>query len=180
MNKKGKIIIGKSGSGKSYYILSKLINNKKKNLIININTIANINYYLTNFQYLQDYDTYNKYTLPLYASQFPDKVWINPRNTNMIPDKKIFNIINWEVNQKFLINQRIVFLDCTWNMLSTTEKMRYLWNYSHSDAEIVIELQDLDELLNMKLDNYMIRDIKKYWNIIQCEHNNNRYKRKYK
>ena len=65
-------------------------------------------------------------------------------------------------------------------MLSTTEKMRYLWNHSHSDAEIVIELQDLDDLLNMKLDNYMIRDIKKYWNIIQCEHNNNRYKRKYK
>lgn len=180
MNKKGKIIIGKSGSGKSYYILSKLINNKKKNLIINLNIIANNNYYLTDFPYLQDYNIYNEYTLPLYVSQFADKVWINRRNKNRESDKKIFNIINWEVNQKFLVNQRIVFLDCTWNMLSTTEKMRYLWNYSHSDAEIVIELQDLDDLLNMKLDKYMIRDIKKYWNIIQCEHNNNRYKRKYK
>ena len=58
MNKKGNIIFGKSGGGKSYYILSKLINNKKKNIVINLNTIANKNYYLTNFPYLQDYNTY--------------------------------------------------------------------------------------------------------------------------
>lgn len=65
MNKKGNIIFGKSGGGKSYYILSKLINNKKKNIVINLNTIANKNYYLTNFPYLQDYNTYSYHTMKL-------------------------------------------------------------------------------------------------------------------
>lgn len=158
-----RIVIGKSGSGKSFSILSNIKEDKKINIICYPEDIP-INIYEKTFP-----NIFSKYRQDTIATIPLDITKIN-KNTilkcNAHCDLDIFALIAWAKQDGVdLSRYRFIFLDSLWNQLNQADKIKYFLLLSELNAEVVIEINNLNELLETIIRNYNSKIINNYWTI---------------
>lgn len=163
-----RIVIGKSGSGKSFSILSNVKEDNKVNIICYPETIGNYaDVYKKAFpkiflEYRQD----TMITMPLYITNINENTLLK---CNHHDGTNIFKLIEWaKQNGKDLSRYRFIFLDGLWNQLNQADKIKYFLLLSELNAKVVIEISELDELLETAIiSNYNSKIINNYWAISQ-------------
>lgn len=164
-----RIIIGKSGSGKSFSILSNVKEDNKVNIICYPEEIgAHLDVYEKAFPKI-----FLKYRQEAISTMPPHITNIN-ENTLLKCDHyyslNVFNLIEWaKQDGKDLNRYRFIFLDSLWNQLNQADKIKYFLLLSELNAEIVIEIGGLDELLEMIIRDYNSKIINNYWTILEKE-----------
>lgn len=162
-----RIVIGKSGSGKSFSILSNVKEDNKVNIICYPETIGNYaDVYKKAFpkiflEYRQD----TMITMPLYITNINENTLLK---CNHHDGTNIFKLIEWaKQNGKDLSRYRFIFLDGLWNQLNQADKIKYFLLLSELNAKVVIEISERDELLETAISNYNSKIINNYWAISQ-------------
>lgn len=163
-----KIVIGKSGSGKSFNILSNVKNNK-------VNIICypeEISYYVYVYEKVFP-EIFLRYRQDVLSAMPPRITNIN-ENTLLKCDHhyspNIFNLIEWaKQDSEDLSRYRFIFLDSLWNQLNQADKIKYFLLLSELNTEVVIEMGGLDELLEMTIRDYNSKIINNYWTILEKE-----------
>lgn len=163
-----KIVIGKSGSGKSFNILSNVKDNK-------VNTICypeEISYYVYVYEKVFP-EIFLRYRQDVLSAMPPRIININ-ENTLLKCDHhyspNIFNLIEWaKQDSEDLSRYRFIFLDSLWNQLNQADKIKYFLLLSELNTEVVIEMGGLDELLEMTIRDYNSKIINNYWTILEKE-----------
>ena len=164
-----RIVIGKSGSGKSFSILSGVKEDNKINVICYPEVIgAHLDVYEKAFpkiflRYRQDV-----------LSAMPPRITNINENTLLKCDHhyspNIFNLIEWaKQDSEDLSRYRFIFLDSLWNQLNQADKIKYFLLLSELNTEVVIEMGGLDELLEMTIRDYNSKIINNYWTILEKE-----------
>ena len=161
-----RIVIGKSGSGKSFSILSGVKDNK-------VNIICypeEISYYVYVYEKVFP-EIFLRYRQDVLSAMPPRITNIN-ENTLLKCDHhyspNIFNLIEWaKQDGEDLSRYRFVFLDSLWNQLNQADKIKYFLLLSELNAEVVIEMGGLDELLEMIIRDYNSKIINNYWTILE-------------
>jgi len=163
-----KIVIGKSGSGKSFNILSNVKDNK-------VNIICypeEISYYVYVYEKVFP-EIFLRYRQDVLSAMPPRITNIN-ENTLLKCDHhyspNIFNLIEWaKQDSEDLSRYRFIFLDSLWNQLNQADKIKYFLLLSELNTEVVIEMGGLDELLEMTISDYNSKIINNYWTILEKE-----------
>lgn len=164
-----RIVIGKSGSGKSFSILSSVKEDNKVNVICFPEEIgAHLDIYEKAFPKI-----FLKYRQEAVSTMPPRVTNIN-ENTLLKCDHhyspNIFNLIEWAKRDgEDLSRYRFIFLDSLWNQLNQTDKIKYFLLLSELNTEVVIEMGGLDELLEMTICDYNSKIINNYWTILEKE-----------
>lgn len=164
-----RIVIGKSGSGKSFSILSSVKKDNKVNVICFPEEIgAHLDIYEKAFPKI-----FLKYRQEAVSTMPPRVTNIN-ENTLLKCDHhyspNIFNLIEWaKQDGEDLSRYRFIFLDSLWNQLNQTDKIKYFLLLSELNTEVVIEMGGLDELLEMTICGYNSKIINNYWTILEKE-----------
>lgn len=162
------IVIGKSGSGKSFNILSNVKDNK-------VNIICypeEISYYVYVYEKVFP-EIFLRYRQDVLSAMPPRITNIN-ENTLLKCDHhyspNIFNLIEWaKQDSEDLSRYRFIFLDSLWNQLNQADKIKYFLLLSELNTEVVIEIGGLDELLEMTIRDYNSKIINNYWTILEKE-----------
>jgi hypothetical protein len=118
-----RIVIGKSGSGKSFNILSNIKDNK-------VNIICypeEISYYVYEKVFPEIFLRYRQDVL----SAVPPRITNINENTllkcNHYYSLNVFNLIEWaKQDGEDLRRYRFIFLDSLWNQLNQADKIKYL------------------------------------------------------
>ena len=85
---------------------------------------------------------------------------------NVHYNPNIFELIEWaKQDGEDLSRYRFVILDGLWNQLNQADKIKYFLLLSELNAEVVIEICDIDELLETIIRNYNSKIINNYWTI---------------
>lgn len=162
------IIMGQSGSGKSYHAMEQAIKNKGTTIIVNGS--CGKDRYKNDFPKLEDFiskDSNRSFTLENGKKYF---IEYNSDINYSVPfvDALIlgcdFGMIQ---NDK---NAMVVFDDGSWH--NQSNKLLKLWQYSHVKCGIIIVVDNFANLFDINEENLtdkMKNDILKYWNIIHCE-----------
>lgn len=164
-----RIVIGKSGSGKSFSILSGVKEDNKVNIICYPEEIgAHLDVYEKVFP-----EKFLRYKQDVLSAMPPRITNIN-ENTLLKCDHhyspNIFNLIEWaKQDSENLSRYRFIFLDSLWNQLNQADKIKYFLLLSELNAEVVIEMGGLDELLEMTIRDYNSKIINNYWTILEKE-----------
>lgn len=166
-----KIVIGKSGSGKSFSILSNIKEDKKINIICYPEAIGA---YTVVYEKVFP-EIFLKYRQDAIATIFAKQPHIIDINENILLkcnvhyNPNIFELIEWAKEDGVdLSRYRFIFLDSLWNQLNQTDKIKYFLLLSELNAEVVIEICDLDELLEtIIIRNYNSKIINNYWTIYE-------------
>ena len=166
-----RIVIGKSGSGKSFSILSGVKEDNKINVICYPEVIgAHLDVYEKAFPKI--FLKYRQEAVSTVSTMPPHITNIN-ENTLLKCDHhyspNIFNLIEWaKQDSEDLSRYRFIFLDSLWNQLNQADKIKYFLLLSELNAEVVIEICDLDELLEtIIIRNYNSKIINNYWTIYE-------------
>lgn len=163
-----RIVIGKSGSGKSFNILSNVKDNKVNIICYPEEIGAHIDVYEKAFPKI-----FLKYRQEAVSTMPPRITNIN-ENTLLKCDHhyspNIFNLIEWaKQDSEDLSRYRFIFLDSLWNQLNQADKIKYFLLLSELNTEVVIEMGGLDELLEMTIREYNSKIINNYWTILEKE-----------
>ena len=167
-----RIVIGKSGSGKSFSILSGVKENNKINVICYPEVIgAHLDVYEKAFPKI--FLKYRQEAVSTVSTMPPHITNIN-ENTLLKCDHhyspNIFNLIEWaKQDSEDLSRYRFIFLDSLWNQLNQADKIKYFLLLSELNTEVVIEMGGLDELLEMTIRDYNSKIINNYWTILEKE-----------
>ena len=88
---------------------------------------------------------------------------------NVHYNPNIFELIEWAKEDGVdLTSYRFIFLDSLWNQLNQADKIKYFLLLSELNAEVVIEICDLDELLEtIIIRNYNSKIINNYGTIYE-------------
>ena len=160
-----RIVIGKSGSGKSFNILSNMKEDHKVNIICYPETIGTyVDAYKRAFPKI-----FLKYRQEAVSTMPPRITNIN-KNTllkcNHYHNPNVFNLILWaKQDGEDLSGYRFIFLDSLWNQLNQADKIKYFLLLSELNAEVVIEIGELDELLETIIRDYNSKIINNYWTV---------------
>lgn len=163
-----RIVIGRSGSGKSFSILSNVKEDKKVNIICYPEEIgAHTDVYKKAFPKI-----FLKYRQNAIATILPHITNINEdtllKCNHHYYGLSVFELIEWaKQDGENLSRYRFIFLDGLWNQLNQTDKIKYFLLLSELNVEIVIEISELDELLETTISNYNSKIIYNYWTIMQ-------------
>ena len=162
-----RIVIGRSGSGKSFSILSNVKEDKKVNIICYPEAIgAYTDVYEKAFP-----EIFSKYDA--IATMLPHITNINENTLlkcNHHYSPNVFNLIEWaKQDGKDLSRYRFFVLDGLWNQLNQADKIKYFLLLSELNTEVSIEISKLDELLETTISNYNSKIINNYWTISQKE-----------
>lgn len=167
-----RIVIGKSGSGKSFSILSNVKEDNKVNIICYPEVIgAHLDVYEKAFPKI--FLKYRQEAVSTVSAMPPHITNIN-ENTLLKCDHhyspNIFNLIEWaKQDSEDLSRYRFIFLDGLWNQLNQADKIKYFLLLSELNAEVVIEIGELNELLETIIRDYNSKIINNYWTILQKE-----------
>lgn len=167
-----RIVIGKSGSGKSFSILSGVKEDNKINVICYPEVIgARLDVYEKAFPKI--FLKYRQEAVSTVSTMPPHITNIN-ENTLLKCDHhyspNIFNLIEWaKQDSEDLSRYRFIFLDSLWNQLNQADKIKYFLLLSELNTEVVIEMGGLDELLEMTIRDYNSKIINNYWTILEKE-----------
>ena len=167
-----RIVIGKSGSGKSFSILSGVKEDNKINVICYPEVIgAHLDVYEKAFPKI--FLKYRQEAVSTVSTMPPHITNIN-ENTLLKCDHhyspNIFNLIEWaKQDSEDLRRYRFIFLDSLWNQLNQADKIKYFLLLSELNTEVVIEMGGLDELLEMTIRDYNSKIINNYWTILEKE-----------
>lgn len=161
-----RIVIGRSGSGKSFNILSSIKEDNKVNIICYLEPIGN---YAVVYEKAFP-EIFLKYRQDAIATIQPHIIDINENillKCNVHDNPNIFKLIEWaKQDGENLSRYRFIFLDSLWNQLNQADKIKYFLLLSELNAEVVIEICDLDELLETTIiSNYNSKIINNYWTI---------------
>lgn len=165
--KNKKIIIGKSGSGKSYTALLLALQNKHTTIIGN--GVTGISRYIDDFSELSDFT--EKIYNPVFSIQKDSKYFINCAK-NSADGVKFINSIIFGCDYGVLKNDKdaaIVYDDGLWNYQEN--QLLALWKLSHTRCKIIITVDSWEELLHIpekEITSKMKSDILKKWSIIEC------------
>jgi hypothetical protein len=164
-----RIVIGKTGSGKSFYILSNVKEDNKVNIICYPEEIgAHVDVYEKVFPKI-----FLKYKQDVLPAVTPHITNINENTLlkcNHHYSSNIFNLIEWAKQDGEDVGRyRFIFLDSLWNQLNQAEKIKYFLLLSELNTEVVIEIGELDELLETIIRNYNSKMINNYWTVLQKE-----------
>lgn len=124
-----RIVIGKTGSGKSFYILSNVKEDNKINVICYPEVIgAHLDVYEKAFPKI--FLKYRQEAVSTVSTMPPHITNIN-ENTLLKCDhyysSNIFNLIEWaKQDSEDLSRYRFIFLDSLWNQLNQADKIKYL------------------------------------------------------
>jgi len=167
-----RIVIGKSGSGKSFSILSNVKEDNKVNIICYPEVIgAHLDVYEKAFPKI--FLKYRQEAVSTVSTMPPRITNINENTLlkcNHYYSLNVFNLIEWaKQNGEDLSRYRFIFLDSLWNQLNQTDKIKYFLLLSELNAEVVIEIGELDELLETIIRSYNSKIINNYWTILQKE-----------
>lgn len=164
-----RIVIGKPGSGKSFYILSNVKEDNKINIICYPEAIGTYG------------DVYRKAFPGIFLKYRQDVITAIPQHITSINENtllkcnhhyspNIFKFIEWAKQYgEDLSRYRFVFLDSLWNQLNQADKIKYFLLLSELNTEMVIEMGELDELLETIIRNYNSKIINNYWTILEKE-----------
>ena len=160
-----RIVIGRSGSGKSFNILSSIKEDYKINIICYPEAISA---YTVVYQKAFP-EIFLKYRQDAIATIQPHIIDINENillKCNAHYSLNIFELIEWaKEDGEDLSGCRFIFLDSLWNQLNQADKIKYFLLLSELNAEVVIEICDIDELLETIIRNYNSKIINNYWTI---------------
>lgn len=160
-----RIVIGRSGSGKSFNILSSIKEDKKINIICYPEAIGT---YTVVYEKAFP-EIFLKYRQDAIATIQPHIIDINENillKCNVHYNPNIFKLIEWaKQDGEDLSRYRFVILDGLWNQLNQADKIKYFLLLSELNAEVVIEICDMDELLETIIRNYNSKIINNYWTI---------------
>ncbi len=160
-----RIVIGRSGSGKSFNILSSIKEDKKINIICYPEAIGT---YTVVYEKAFP-EIFLKYRQDAIATIQPHIIDINENillKCNVHYNPNIFELIEWaKQDGEDLSRYRFVILDGLWNQLNQADKIKYFLLLSELNAEVVIEICDIDELLETIIRNYNSKIINNYWTI---------------
>lgn len=163
-----RIVIGKSGSGKSFNILSNVKDNKVNIICYPEEIGAHVDVYEKAFPKI-----FLKYRQEAVSTMPPRITNINENTLlkcNHYYSLNVFNLIEWaKQDSEDLSRYRFVFLDSLWNQLNQADKIKYFLLLSELNTEIVIEMGGLDELLEMTIRDYNSKIINNYWTILEKE-----------
>lgn len=163
-----RIVIGKSGSGKSFNILSNVKDNKVNIICYPEEIGAHVDVYEKAFPKI-----FLKYRQEAVSTMPPRITNINENTLlkcNHYYSLNVFNLIEWaKQDSKDLSRYRFIFLDSLWNQLNQADKIKYFLLLSELNAEVVIEMGGLDELLEMTIRDYNSKIINNYWTILEKE-----------
>lgn len=167
-----RIVIGKSGSGKSFSILSNVKEDNKVNIICYPEEIgAHLDVYEKAFPKI--FLKYRREAVSTVSTIPPRITNINENillKCNHYYSPNIFNLIEWaKQDSEDLSRYRFIFLDGLWNQLNQADKIKYFLLLSELNAEVVIEIGELDELLETIIRDYNSKIINNYWTILQKE-----------
>lgn len=162
-----RIVIGKSGSGKSFSILSNMKEDNKVNIICYPEEIgAHLNVYEKAFPKI-----FLKYRQEAVSTMPPRITNINENTLlkcNHYYSLNVFNLIEWaKQDGEDLSRYRFIFLDSLWNQLNQADKIKYFLLLSELNAKVVVEISELDELLETIIRDYNSKIINNYWTILQ-------------
>lgn len=165
-SKKNKIIIiGKSGTGKSYMALDIAL--KKKGMTIICNGCVDKSYYEENFPKLKEYE--NKDAAYTFTSERNGKYYICTNEYK--PGVGFLNALIHGCDYGHFgkdKNTTFVYDDNAW--AAVNNKLLTLWQLSHTDCGIIITADSVCDILQIsenELTKEIIKDISKYWNIIK-------------
>lgn len=161
-----RIVIGRSGSGKSFNILSSIKEDNKINIICYLEPIGN---YAVVYEKAFP-EIFLKYRQDAIATIQPHIIDINENillKCNVHYNPNVFELIEWaKQDGEDLSRYRFIFLDSLWNQLNQADKIKYFLLLSELNAEVVIEICELDELLETTIiSNYNSKIINNYWTI---------------
>lgn len=163
-----RIVIGKSGSGKSFNILSNVKDNKVNIICYPEEIGAHIDVYEKAFPKI-----FLKYRQEAVSTMPPRITNINENTLlkcNHYYSLNVFNLIEWaKQDGEDLRRYRFIFLDSLWNQLNQADKIKYFLLLSELNTEVVIEMGGLDELLEMTIREYNSKIINNYWTVLQKE-----------
>ena len=163
-----RIVIGKSGSGKSFNILSNVKDNKVNIICYPEEIGAHVDVYEKAFPKI-----FLKYRQEAVSTMPPRITNINENTLlkcNHYYSLNVFNLIEWaKQDSEDLSRYRFIFLDSLWNQLNQADKIKYFLLLSELNAEVVIEMGGLDELLEMTIRDYNSKIINDYWTILEKE-----------
>jgi hypothetical protein len=163
-----RIVIGKSGSGKSFNILSNVKDNKVNIICYPEEIGAHVDVYEKAFPKI-----FLKYRQEAVSTMPPRITNINENTLlkcNHYYSLNVFNLIEWaKQDSEDLSRYRFIFLDSLWNQLNQADKIKYFLLLSELNAEVVIEMGGLDELLEMTIRDYNSKIINNYWTILEKE-----------
>lgn len=163
-----RIVIGKSGSGKSFNILSNVKDNKVNIICYPEEIGAHIDVYEKAFPKI-----FLKYRQEAVSTMPPRITNINENTLlkcNHYYSLNVFNLIEWaKQDGEDLRRYRFIFLDSLWNQLNQADKIKYFLLLSELNTEVVIEMGGLDELLEMTIREYNSKIINNYWTILEKE-----------
>lgn len=163
-----RIVIGKSGSGKSFNILSNVKDNKVNIICYPEEIGAHVDVYEKAFTKI-----FLKYRQEAVSTMPPRITNINENTLlkcNHYYSLNVFNLIEWaKQDSEDLSRYRFIFLDSLWNQLNQADKIKYFLLLSELNAEVVIEMGGLDELLEMTIRDYNSKIINNYWTILEKE-----------
>lgn len=163
-----RIVIGKSGSGKSFNILSNEKDNKVNIICYPEEIGAHVDVYEKAFPKI-----FLKYRQEAVSTMPPRITNINENTLlkcNHYYSLNVFNLIEWaKQDSEDLSRYRFIFLDSLWNQLNQADKIKYFLLLSELNAEVVIEMGGLDELLEMTIRDYNSKIINNYWTILEKE-----------
>lgn len=161
-----RIVIGRSGSGKSFNILSSIKEDNKVNIICYLEPLGN---YAVVYEKAFP-EIFLKYRQDAIATIQPHIIDINENillKCNVHDNPNIFKLIEWaKQDGENLSRYRFIFLDSLWNQVNQADKIKYFLLLSELNAEVVIEICELDELLETTIiSNYNSKIINNYWTI---------------
>lgn len=164
LKKNKTIIIGKSGTGKSYMALDLAL--KKKGTSIICNGCVDKSYYEENFPKLKEYE--NKDGAYTFVPKRNGKYYIFTNGCKSgagFLDALIHGCDYGHFeNDK---NATFVYDDNAW--VTANNNLLTLWQLSHTDCGIIITADSICDILKLnenELTEEMIKDISKYWDIL--------------
>lgn len=171
------ILIGQSGCGKTIEVMN--IAKKSRGTTIIVNGCRKRDSYLSSYPFLKEYidlhldrsfsvEIGKKYYVS--NNEFPEYRCGSSRFfTDELMHKIFMSQIYTEKEKKFMSNKSdlIIFDDGIWTL--GKYGLKYLWQLSHAKARIVITAECLEDVFqedNSELNGEMVKDITRYWNII--------------
>lgn len=166
--KKNKIIIiGKSGTGKSYMALEFALLLKENGTSIICNGCVDKSRYEENFPELKEYE--NKDRHHNFVAERDGKYYICTEKSKSIVE--FLNALIYGCDYEKLGNDEkatIIYDDDAWK--ASDNNLLTLWRLSHTDCGIIITADSICDILKIsenELTEEMIKDISKYWDIIK-------------
>ena len=166
LKKNKTIIIGESGSGKSYTALNIAL--KKKGTTFICNGCVSKSYYEKSFPSLKEYEdkdgAYN------FIPQRNGKYYIYKSLRQFVPDSEFLHALILVCDYGYFGNDRnatFVFDDNAW--VASNSNLLTLWQLSHVDCRIIITADSICDILKIKENDFtkeMVKDISRYWDIV--------------